>query len=414
LRPQTHLRAIPYENASWFPSTVQQNTSLAGVNWVELDMPVDGQVAERPMALFVRRGSLSHVNANLLAAMRRVRPDTQFDDLDLAAKMPAFSLGFQRSLFGAIGEFGLGSLRSRHILRYRMLRGLTFFAVSRQIIRQASLAKPYCFTIQTQSLFNAANGVVPNFVYTDNVAFRENPEEWNEGLGRPSEQWMRLEAQIYSDATNVFTFGSRVRRLLISHYGLAPEKAELVGTGANVTPQAPLDTAPERYARQNILFAGVNWERKGGPDLLAAFIELRKRLPSATLTILGCTPAEAQGVPGCEVRGRVGIEELDRFYRAASCLCVPSRQEPFGNVFVEAGHYALPVVATRVGDIGDVVHDGVNGFRVPHSSPGQLEEALYQLLSVPDRARSFGLAGRQVTEAYSWDTVARRVLARAP
>ncbi|MGL4236856.1 glycosyltransferase family 4 protein [Tabrizicola sp.] len=375
-------------------------------------MATEGQVRGR--ALFVRRARFSHVNQSLLAALRRQRPDIVFDDLDVDTLLPPRSLAFQTCILRALAEYGPGTLRNRNLLRFRVLRSRAYYHATRRLIREKSTVGGYLFTVQTQSLFNAANGLVPNLIYTDHASLARESSDWDEGLGDPSPAWLALEAAIYRDAAHVFTFGSRVRQVLVDRYGLPEGRATCAGTGANVMPDAPPDLSPARYERRNILFAGIEWERKGGPDLLAAFKALQTRLPDATLTIVGCTPPEAQGVPGCDVLGRVSLPELARLYLAASCLSVPSRHEPFGNVFVEAGHFGLPVVATRVGEIGDVVHDGKNGFRVPPSDPPALAQALWQVLHDPEAASRMAAEGIRITADYTWDTVAARMLAHAP
>lgn len=368
----------------------------------------------RGRALFVRRAQFSYVNESLLAALRRARPDLDFDDLDVDELLSLRSFAFQKCILGAIAEYGPRSLRSRKQLRFCFMRSTSFYRTTQRLIRAKATAKDYAFTVQTQSLFNAASGKVPNLIYSDHASLARESSAWDEGLGDPSQVWLALEAEIYRDAAHIFTFGSRVRRVLIDRYGLAADKVSTCGTGANILPQTPPDFDLARYARRNILFAGIEWERKGGPELLAAFKILRRRLPDVSLTIVGCRPTEAAGVPGCETLGRVSKPELARLYEAGSCFCVPSRHEPFGNVFVEAGHFGLPVVATTVGEIGDVVHDGINGFRVPPSNPDALAEALWRVLHEPQSARQMGQAGKQLTADYNWDVVAARILAHAP
>lgn len=365
-------------------------------------------------ALFVRRAKFSHVNQSLLSALRRQRPDIQFDDVDLDDLIPAKSPAFLGCIMGAVAEYGPSCLRNRNRLRFSVLRSRAYYRLSQRLIRERSLSGDYLFTVQTQSLFNAANGRVPNLIYTDHAALAREASQWDEGLGEPSPAWLELEAEIYADAAHVFTFGNRVRRVLIERYGMPEERVTCAGTGANVMPDTPPDLSPARYAGRSILFAGIEWERKGGPDLLAAFRILRSRLPDATLTVLGCSPPEAQGIPGCRALGRLPLPDLARHYRDASCFCVPSRHEPFGNVFVEAGHFGLPVVATRVGEIGDVVHDGRNGYRVPPGDPTALADALWQVLHDPKAASRMGQAGTVITADYTWDKVAEKMLAQAP
>jgi glycosyltransferase involved in cell wall biosynthesis len=369
--------------------------------------------AERRV-LFVRRGSFSGTNARLLAALRRRRPDVEFDDLDIDGFFAGDTRSLARSALGALLEYGPGAFRSRAILRFRMTRNCSYFAMARARIRAWMGQRDYACSLQTQSLFDASSGRFPNLVYTDGVALAREGAVWSDGMGLPSRLWIDREREIYRNAAYVFTFGTRIRRLLIDRYGLPEDKVACAGGGASVAPEAPPPTGLARYARRHVLFVGMDWVRKGGPDLLAAFKILRARLPDVTLSIVGCSPAEAQGVEGCAVLGRLPPEKVAAEYLAASCFCMPSRYEPFGIVYLEAARFALPVVATAIGDIGDMVRDGENGWRVPPCDPVALAEALARVLASPETAQRMGAAGLALAGEWTWDAVADRILSRAP
>jgi glycosyltransferase involved in cell wall biosynthesis len=361
----------------------------------------------------VRRGSLSYGNASLLGALRRVRPDIDFVDHDIDGLLSGDRWLAARSAARVLIEYGPDSLRSRARFRYRYLRNTAFYAGLRRRIVQALGGGPWLCTIQTQSLWNAATGRCPNIVYTDHAALGREAVGWSDGVGRPSDGWLACETAIYRDAAHVFTYGSNIQRLIAERYGVDPDRVSCGGTGPNVTPSRTPDGDAGRYARRAILFAGGDWERKGGPELLEAFAAVRAALPDATLTIAGCAPPEAAGREGVTALGRVTPDRLEALYQAASCLCVPSRLEPFGNVFVEAAHFGLPVVATTVGAIGDTVIDGVNGWRVAPESPAALAGALLRVLSDPATAQRMGAEARRLSAGFTWEAVAGRILARA-
>ena len=170
---------------------------------------------------------------------------------------------------------------------------------------------------------------------------------------------------------------------------------------------ARLKTTNSDYTQAQILFVGLDWQRKGGPDLVEAFKLVRERCPEAKLTIVGANPGLQ--IPGCEVAGKVPPEALDRYYQEASVFCLPTYLEPFGIVFIEAMTAHLPIVATRVGAIPDFVEEGKNGYLVePGDIPG-LANALLQLLKNPEQCRSFGEYGFRLTqERYSWEAVGEK------
>ena len=109
--------------------------------------------------------------------------------------------------------------------------------------------------------------------------------------------------------------------------------------------------------------------------------------------------------------GAVKREQLGPLYRAASLFVLPSQTESFGLVFAEAMACGLPVLATRVGGIPELVRDGTDGLLVEPAQPHQLRCALEQFISQPQARLAMGQAARQrVEEKYQWRQVAARYL----
>ena len=98
--------------------------------------------------------------------------------------------------------------------------------------------------------------------------------------------------------------------------------------------------------------------------------------------------------------------ELRRRYAGAAIFCLPSRQEGFGIVFLEAMASGLPVVAGRAAAVPEVVLDGETGVLVDPRDPDALAEALAGLLRDTSRRRALGEAGRRRAETYRADAVA--------
>jgi glycosyltransferase involved in cell wall biosynthesis len=365
-----------------------------------------------PRALFLTHGTFSHTNEQLLAAMRRARPDVGFDAFDVRSAMRGDLGAAVRSLAGAARSYGLGAFASGVPLRERFVRNRAYARVAAELVRGRLSSRRYACTIQTQSFFNGAAGSTPNFIYTDHAAVAQLDSGW--GGPAPAAFAVAIEQEIFRDAAHVFSFGSQVRRSIISGCGLDPDRVSAAGCGASATPTTPPSRDLARYAGRRILFVGVDWTRKGGPDLLAALDLLRARLPDATLDIVGCDPPEARGRLGVTCHGRLTLTAVERRFQEASCFCMPSRWEPFGIVFVEAAHFALPAIGTAVGDIGDVVRDGETGWRVPPGDPAALAEALFRVLGSPETAQRMGAAAAAIAPDWTWDAVAARILDRTP
>jgi glycosyltransferase involved in cell wall biosynthesis len=301
----------------------------------------------------------------------------------------------------------------RSLLRGSVRPWKAFFTTTWMFRRMSRLARRFVergdfdLTLQIQSLFDARSPGLPHFVYTDhthlaNLGYPEfDPRTLRGG------RWIALERALYEGAATVFTRSRHVSASLCTQYGLAPERVECVGAGSNArVPDGEPRGRDPRAPR--ILFVGVDWERKGGPDLLAAFARLHGDHPEARLVIVGCEPTI--DAPGVEVHGRCPVEEVHRHFEAASIFCLPVYREPFGVVFVEAMHYALPVVATRVGAIPDLVESGENGWLVEVGDVAGLTASLDRLLREPESREKMGARSRDRARAdYTWPRVAERI-----
>jgi glycosyltransferase involved in cell wall biosynthesis len=198
-----------------------------------------------------------------------------------------------------------------------------------------------------------------------------------------------------SDAVRVFleATGHDPANLTTIHYGLD----EIPATSSVPTPEqagipsdAPLALAVGRLIAQ-----------KDHATLLRAFALVHEGQPDARLAILGSGPLEAEtravvddlGLAEVVVLpGRTDIRDwLDR----ADVFVHTSRWEGFGIVLLEAMLAALPVVATRVSAVPEIVVDGETGALLDVGDVEGLALELGALLSDPERATRLGAAGRE-------------------
>ena len=170
----------------------------------------------------------------------------------------------------------------------------------------------------------------------------------------------------------------------------------------------------------------ATFEHKKGLDvLLRAFAQLRQVRPELALALVG-RPGEAE--PGLRVLASdLGIADnvffcpnvphrrVPLFLEHASVFCLPSRSEPFGIAILEAGAYRLPVVASRVGGIPEIVEDGETGLLVEPGDAGALASALDRVLRDSVLARGLGeRLHRRVAERFSWTRAYQEYRALVP
>ena len=115
--------------------------------------------------------------------------------------------------------------------------------------------------------------------------------------------------------------------------------------------------------------------------------------------------------PLLTVLGAVGdTRAVAREYATHDLLVFPSRYEGFGMVFLEAMAAGLPVVATPVGGVVDIVRDGQNGVMVPVGDPDALARAVLELWRDPERRARIGAAAHLTARSYAWRDVARQTV----
>jgi glycosyltransferase involved in cell wall biosynthesis len=167
-----------------------------------------------------------------------------------------------------------------------------------------------------------------------------------------------------------------------------------------------------------IAFAGRLVEKKGIDNVVAAFAEVRRQIPSAELHVVGDGPlrplvenAKAQ-IGGIVCYGAVPNSRLLDIVRSSRLFTMPSRvaqngdAEGLGLVLLEAQALGVPAVTSNVTGTTEAVVDGVTGLCVDPSDTSALARAYVALLSDVDRCDEMGRAGAKWVRE-NFDIVAR-------
>ena len=158
-----------------------------------------------------------------------------------------------------------------------------------------------------------------------------------------------------------------------------------------------------------LMFVGALGRHKGVDVLLEAWQRMRER---PALVLIGTPQADTPplGGAGVFVQHNVPSAQVMAAWAHASVAAVPSVwNEPMGQVAVEAMLAGLPVVASDVGGLRDVVANGVTGRLVPPGEPGALASALDLLLADPQARQRMGAAARQRARRFEAAAVVPRV-----
>ncbi len=205
----------------------------------------------------------------------------------------------------------------------------------------------------------------------------------------------------------------------LQRLGVAPERIHVIWGAAN--PAMPADGSRFR-ARIGagkdavVLFLGQQYEYKGIAELVAATDAIHARGIGAQLVFIGpSTPFSTRffaehSRPWVHVLGRVDDQTKWDAIEASSVVCLPSRHEAFGRVYLEAWSKGKPVIGGRIPAVKDVVTEGKTGLLVDPRSPEELSRALERVLTDPEFAAMLGANGlREVEGRFSWDQVVDRV-----
>jgi glycosyltransferase involved in cell wall biosynthesis len=103
------------------------------------------------------------------------------------------------------------------------------------------------------------------------------------------------------------------------------------------------------------------------------------------------------------------VENLTEFFAALDLYIMPSRSESWGLAALDAMAHGLPVVASDVGGLPEVVEEGATGWLVPPGVPAALADAIATAASDPQRLRQLGRNARQRASQFSSEQTVARV-----
>ncbi|MCW2829624.1 MAG: mshA [Aeromicrobium sp.] len=242
------------------------------------------------------------------------------------------------------------------------------------------------------------------------------------------------EEEIVRLADRLIANTAEERRELIELYGAEPDRVAVVHPGVDVDVFRP---GRLREARELlgiaadsavVLFAGRIQPLKAPDVVLRAAAVLLERDPALrdrlVVPIVGGASGAGLEHPTAlaDLAVELGVEDVVRFvptvsqrelanwYAAASLVCVPSHNESFGLVAIEAQACGTPVVAARVGGLSTAVSDGVTGVLVDGHDPADYATAMHPLLTDPGAREAMSQKAVRHAEGFGWDVTADRTL----
>jgi D-inositol-3-phosphate glycosyltransferase len=208
-------------------------------------------------------------------------------------------------------------------------------------------------------------------------------------------------------------------------YGVRRDRIEVAAPGVDLDAFRYVKRFTGRDAGRTVLFVGRLERLKGADVALRAFAAAARHHPDVRFLVLGGdshTRGESERERLAGIARELGIESRVSFlgsvphrrlpdhYRAAEALLMPSYNESFGLVGLEAQACGCPVIAADVAGLASVVRDGVTGYLVAGHDPADYGDRLARLLDDPGLAAAMGRRGRLLAQAFGWERTGERLL----
>jgi D-inositol-3-phosphate glycosyltransferase len=240
------------------------------------------------------------------------------------------------------------------------------------------------------------------------------------------------EEQVVAEADRLIANTEEEAAQLVGHYGADPARTLVVPPGVDLERFTPGDRAAARRAvgvpddAVLLLFVGRIQPLKGPDVLLGAAARMLADDPALRarlrVHVVGAPSGSGLEAPRKleELAAALGIADVVRFlppqpperlaehYRAADVAVVPSHNESFGLVALEAQACGTPVVAAAVGGLRTAVRDGVSGVLVPGHDPADYAAAIRSVLP---RRQLLAAGARRHAARFSWERTADSLVA---
>jgi glycosyltransferase involved in cell wall biosynthesis len=210
---------------------------------------------------------------------------------------------------------------------------------------------------------------------------------------------IRLQRHAYRCATKVVANSPAARAMLVEE-GLATASTAVIPNG--LAPEAFAARKASGQVRRFITVANLRRE-KSHETLIAAAEMLARDYPDLRVTLVGGGPRRAELEAFAAARGVAAHveflghrEDVPALLAGADVYVLPSRSEAFPNGAIEAMAAGLPVVASAVGGLLDLIDDGRTGRLVPPGDPEALAAAMRRLMERPAEAEAMGRDARAV------------------
>ncbi len=237
--------------------------------------------------------------------------------------------------------------------------------------------KPAAIFVIGGSAIASFKSDIPVIYFSDALVSQMVGYYWFNIEERSLEEANICQKNTLDNASAVVLASEWAAKAAVKDYRIDPGKIHVVPLGANIDSDTP--TQVKSHNGINILFVGVDWDRKGGDIAIECVKALNKHDTGEKyhLNIAGCNPPVNIDDENITVYGFLNrnhpedAEKLDGLFAEADIFLLPTKAECAGIVFCEAMAHSLPSFTYDTGGTGDYVINGENGYRLEMGSSGE-------------------------------------------
>lgn len=231
----------------------------------------------------------------------------------------------------------------------------------------------------------------------------KTPKEWDKASIKDEPKDFHLQAIIRMDIVDTFIAPSNAYKQQLVAHGVKKNKIMMIYHGIPYNYIASLNSKTilndmHLTGRRNIIFAPIRLDEHKAPDVfIKAAIHVRAKLDHSDFcfVIAGTgskdiqeemnTLVEKYALKDIVIIGHpdnkpLSLAEMASIYRKAKICVLPSRREGFGQAILEAFAFKVPIIASNVGGVPEIIDSGVNGLLFDRDEPEKLAKRIVKLL----------------------------------
>jgi len=199
---------------------------------------------------------------------------------------------------------------------------------------------------------------------------------------------------------------------------VCPREISVIPNGISLERFRVSSGCREEKSTRTVIFVGRLHPVKGVQYLIEAMAIVHQKIPDIKLVIVGDgteRPILEKRVRELDLNeciqflGQVSQEKMPDIMHQADILVLPSLSEGFPTVILEAMAGGLPIIATSVRGIPDIIDEGINGYLVNTKRPDEIADKILTLMLNDDMRKKISINNREKAEMFTWDKVADKV-----